>query len=233
MKTIAAALLIAAASIANAQAPDPSGHWKGTIDIPNNPADFEIDLATNARGGFIGTATAGVDSATIPLLSVSVSGRTIAFYGRSDQPFDGELSQDGQTMIGTATLNGYRLPFSMSRSGDAKIIAPPTNRAVSEALAGVWNGSLQAGGRALRLVVTITNQADGSATARVVSIDEGGMTLPLAVAENGRDVILDIRGVASSFAGTLNETGTTLAGIWTQGGASLPLTLTRAAAETR
>jgi hypothetical protein len=231
MKYIVAALLIVAASIAHAQAVDPTGHWKGTIDVPNNPTDFEMDLGRDARGELIGTLTAGMDRVTLPLLKVTVEGSSIVFYGRTDQQFHADIQSRGTALSGTATVSGYALPFSMGRSGDAKIEPPPASPAVSTQFEGAWNGTLSAGGRTLRLAVTIANQPDGSAIATSVSLDEGGLTLPSVVSQIGRTITIETRGVATKYVATVNEDGTALAGTWTQGTTSLPLTLMRATVE--
>jgi hypothetical protein len=231
MKAIATALLVIAASVVHAQTIDPTGHWKGTIEIPNNPVDFEMDLARTGRGELIGTVTAGADRVTLPLLKVTLEGSSIVFYGRTDQRFQAELLPSGKALSGTASLNGYSLPFSMGRTGDAKIDPPPTSPAVSKQLEGVWHGTLSAGEKKVRLSLTIANQPDGTALAHSVSVDEGGLTIPTVVSQSGSRVKIETRGPITSYLATLNEAGTELSGTWTQGATSLPLTMTRATVE--
>jgi hypothetical protein len=231
MKAIAAALLVISASIVHAQTIDPTGHWKGTIEIPNSSMDFEMDVARTGTGELIGTLTAGTDRVTLPLLKVTLDGSSIAFYGRTDQQFHAELLPSGKALSGTASLNGYSLPFSMGRTGDARLDPPPTSPAVSKQLEGVWNGTLSAGEKKLRLSLTIANQPDGTALAHAVSVDEGGLTIPTVVSQSGRSVKIETRGVITSYVATLNEAGTELSGTWTQGATSLPLAMTRATVE--
>src|SRR5215467_8655070 len=161
MKAIAAALLLVAASAAHAQPIDPTGHWKGTIEIPNNPVDFEMDLARDARGSLIGTLSAAADHLTVPLLKVTLEGSKLEFYGRTDQQFHADILPSGKALSGTTTLGGYTLPFSMGRTGDAKIEPAPTSSAVTKDVNGTWTGTLAADGTSLRLRVTIANQPDG------------------------------------------------------------------------
>lgn len=221
---VIAAITLLAASGAQAQ----TGHWKGTIEIPNNPADFELDIARNARGEFYGTATAGVDKVTIPLQKIAIDGRRLTFYARTDQPMQAQLSETGDVATGTATLAGYELPFTMGRTGDARLEPQPTSPTVSKELEGVWKGALVAStGAQYHFVVTIANQPGGRATATSVSVDEGGLMLHLAVAQDGANVKFSSRNVPIAFAGTLNAAGTELAGTFTQGGTSLPLAFTR------
>jgi|SRR5580765_6923218 hypothetical protein len=227
MKAFAVALLLVASTAGAQSTIDPSGHWKGTIEIPNNPTAFEIDLARTGNAGLAGTFTA-VDAVRVPLLKVTLEGQHLSFSGRSDQPFQAEIVGTGTSMSGTATVSGFSLPFSMTRTGDASLEAQPTFPAVTKELAGVWKGTLAAVGRDLRLVMTIENQADGTATGRLTSVDEGGMTLFVVVRQRGSSITAESRGIVSAFAGTLNGAGTELTGTWSQRGMSLPLSFTRA-----
>ena len=232
MKTITFVLVLLAASAALAQTPgDLSGHWKGTIEIPGNAIEFEVDLARNARGDLFGTATAGVDKVTLPLQTVALDGNELTFFARTDQPFKGEVSSRGRSVSGTATLSGYSLPFTMDRTGDATIEPRPTSPAVGKDLEGVWTGVLSGPSRQLHFVLTIANQPDGNALAHEVSVDEGRLMLYVVVKQNGRRVTIDSRGVPTSFAGDLNAGNTEISGTWTQGETRLPLTLTRATVE--
>jgi len=57
MKTIfrlvlACGSLALAATIAPAQT-DFSGHWEGTVDVPNGPTRLALDLAKNAKGVWV------------------------------------------------------------------------------------------------------------------------------------------------------------------------------------
>jgi hypothetical protein len=232
MRIIAAALLVVTASAAQAQSLSPTGHWKGTIEIPNNPMDFEMELGRNGRGELIGTLTAGADRVTLPLLKVTLTGSTLVFYGRTDQQFHADLLPSGKSPSGTAALSGYELPFSMGRAGEATIDPPPASPAVTKQLEGVWTGTLSVGSRSLRLAVTIANQPDGTALGHTVSLDEGNLTVPLVVSQSGRNVKIDTRGLVTSYVGALNDAATELSGTFTQGVTSLPLTLVRGTAET-
>jgi len=233
--SLALSLLLLTGPAADAQtAVDPTGHWKGTIDIPNHPVDFEIDLGRNARGELVGTATTpGADHGTFPLLKITLDGERVMFYGRTDQPSQGALSTSGQAIAGTFTFSGYDLPFSLSRTGEAKILPPPTSPAVSKELAGTWKGTLSAAGQEFHVVMTISNQPDGNAVAQLVSADEGGLTHFLVVAQSGSSVTIQSRSVQASFAGALDAAGTELVGTWTQETTNLPLTFTRSVAEGR
>jgi hypothetical protein len=79
----------------------------------------------------------------------------------------------------------------------------------------------------MRIVVTMANQADGTSTGTIVSPDGSGVEIPIAMTEKGESLRIDVVSVGASFVGTLSSAGTEIAGTWTQGPSSLPLTLRR------
>ena len=163
---VAIALLLASAPFARAQARvDPSGHWEGAIIIPGMDLLFELDLAKNGNGEFVGTVSNPAEHIKgLPLRALVVDGMSVSFEARRDQPLHGSLSADGKSMTGNATLSGYVLPFTLTRTGDAKILEPARSAPISKELEGTWNGTLDANGTSMHLVLTMANQADGTAT---------------------------------------------------------------------
>jgi hypothetical protein len=79
----------------------------------------------------------------------------------------------------------------------------------------------------MRLVVKMANQPDGTATGTIVSPDGSGVEIPIAMTEKGSNVTVDVTSVGASFVAVLNAAATELVGTWTQGTATLPLTLRR------
>jgi hypothetical protein len=208
---------------------DPSGHWEGSIQIPDREFAFEVDLARNGKGELSGTMNTPAEHIEgLPLRVVLVDGRSVSFNARLDQPFTGILSADGKSLSGEYTLSGYALPFSMSRTGDARMVAPARSAPIGKELEGTWNGVLDADGTSMRFVLMMANQPDGTATARLISLDEGELEVPVEVEQETSSVTLAGRAIVSSFAGALSSDGTELAGTLTQGAVTVPLTFRRA-----
>ena len=206
-----------------------SGHWKGTVQVQAMQLNFEVDIAKTPPGDLAGTI--GLPSQHIkglPLLKVALDGTVVSFYARDDQPFRGTLA--GGTVTGDMTVEGLIAPFTMTRSGEATIEAPPRNAGINKELAGTWNGALEADGRRLRLVMTLVPQADGTMLAEMTDVDEGGLKSPLRLTQEGTNLTIESVAIPAKIAGALNENGTELIGTFTQGPASLPVTLRRAAA---
>jgi hypothetical protein len=92
---------------------------------------------------------------------------------------------------------------------------------------GSWQGSLEAGGQKLRLVVTVTKSDAGAYAGKLESLDQGA-TIPIdTIAVNGDAVRLEIKSPAIVIEGALNKERTELTGTFTQGDQHLPLTLKR------
>ncbi len=225
--------LVALALPAGAQtAGDPAGHWEGAVTAPFGEIRIEVDLARNAKGEWHGAFSQPAQGMRgLPLSSVTVEGATVRFLvgaGAGASTFTGTVA-DGKTIAGDATSPLGTAPFKLTRTGDAVIEAPPRGAPVSKSLEGNWQGTLEVAGQRLRLDLRIANQADGTSQATVVSLDQGGLELPALVTEKDGAVTWEVKMTKASFAGALNADGSELAGTFTQGPGSLPLTFRRAA----
>jgi pimeloyl-ACP methyl ester carboxylesterase len=107
-------------------------------------------------------------------------------------------------------------------------LSPAAAQQPGEAVVGRWEGSLDTGAGQLPLVFNITRGDDGSLAGTLDSPNQGAFGIPVtAVSVEGSAVSLEIAAVAGGFSGTLSDDGSTIAGTWSQGPASLPLTVTR------
>jgi hypothetical protein len=225
---VAVLLLVPAASLLAQTAADPSGHWEGTIQMGNLAVKIEIDLARNSRGdvgGTFGQPAQGVKG--LPLSTVAVVSRSVRFVvkaGPEPATFQGMLSADGTSISGEAAQGGYSIPFTLRRTGDARMTPAPTSAAIGKELEGTWNGTLDVNGVQMRLIVKMANQPDGTAAGTIVSPDGSGVEIPIAMTQKASGVTIDVTSVGASYVGVLNTAGTELTGTWTQGSSALPLT---------
>lgn len=229
---IVAASLLLSVPFLRAQAPgDPSGHWEGSVQIQGTDVSIEVDLAKNAKGELAGTlGTPAQHVKGLPLMKVAVEGTSVSFHARRDQTFDGVLSADGKSISGDYTINGFSLPFNLTRTGDARMEAPAKSGPIGQELEGIWNGTLGDNGTTLRLVLTMSNQPDGTATGSIVNLDEGGLEIPIAaITQKASSLTLDLKVVGGSYSGSVNANGTELVGTYSQGALVAPLTFRRAA----
>ena len=231
---LAAMLLMRAFSLLAQPTVDPSGHWEGTINAPSMEVTIEIDLAKNAKGELAGTFGQAMENIKgLPLTTVTVEGRAIRMLlrpGAGGGTFNGTLAADGKSIAGDFVMaeGGHTIPFTLTRTGDARIAAAPKSPPIAKELEGTWNGALDLGGRHMRIVLKMANQADGTASGTLASPDGSGVDIPIAMAQKAAHFTIDVSSVGASFVGVLNAAGTELTGQWTQRGSSLPLTFTRA-----
>jgi pimeloyl-ACP methyl ester carboxylesterase len=105
---------------------------------------------------------------------------------------------------------------------------PPATMKASPAAAGIvgsWQGTLQAGPQQLRLVLKVSQNAEGMLSAKMDSVDQGAMDLPVSkISLTGNSVTFEISMVGGSYEGTWDKQKQEISGQWSQGGMSLPLT---------
>jgi hypothetical protein len=97
-------------------------------------------------------------------------------------------------------------------------------------LPGNYNGALDAGAIKLRLALSIERGANGALGGALTSVDQGGARVPVRVLPQG-DTAVRIEASGAVFQARMSANGDTLTGTWDQGGAKLPLTLVRGAAQ--
>jgi hypothetical protein len=215
---------------ARAQSVDPSGHWDGAIAIPGGEIPFQVDLAMNAQGKLAAAYSRPDDNLKgMPMINVSLDGRAIRF----DLPVDGGIRFQGILLSGGKTISGDvtaaigTAPFTLTRTGDAQMAAAPKNPPIDKGLEGTWRGTLVLPDKSLRLVLRLSNDADGTSSGSITSIDQGGIEFPLGVTQKADSLTLNTPAIGGDFyTGTLNAAGE-LAGTFTQGAATAPITFVR------
>ena len=207
----------------------PGGRWEGTIETPNGDLKIEVDLKNDADAGWIGTISIPEQKlAGFRLRDIKVKDNAVTFGMKipGDPTFEGTLAKEGGKISGEMTQGGTTMPFSMNRTGEAKVEKPPRNAALSKELVGTWEGTLDAKGKQFRLRFVLSNQ-DGAGTAALFSLDQGNAEFPIErinVADTR--VTLEVPIIHGKFSGDLK--GKQLVGTWTQGPAEFPLTITKA-----
>jgi len=214
-------------------ASDPSGHWEGAIAAPTGEVRIELDLARSAAGELAGTF--GQPERKLkgfPLSTVSMKDAVISFElaAGSNARFQADVAADGRSMSGTFEGFGGPLPFKLTRTGEARTYPAPTSAAVTKELEGSWNGRIDVDG-GLRLILKVTNRPDGTSTGVIVSVDQGGFEMPVAISQKGTAVTLDVPMVGASYVATLNDEGELVGTYKTAQGQELPLNFIREAAK--
>lgn len=205
-----------------------AGHWSGAVQVPEQEIKVEIDLVRDAGGAWAGAISIPVQNLkSMPLSAIKVERDSVAFALKGvpgDPVFTGKLAEDGKSIAGDFSQGGGAAPFKLTRTGDGKVNPPLKSTAIAKGLEGTWQGSLEAGGETLRLVVKLSNGADG-ATGSMISLDQGNAEFPIsAIAQEKSHLKLDIPAIGAKYEG--DWSANTITGKWSQG-ASIPFTLHR------
>jgi hypothetical protein len=223
-RSVGAAVLFA--SLACAQA-GPDGHWEGTLKGDRGDIGVSLDLARNAKAQWIASMGVPPDVKGLVVTDVAVEGKSVKFTAAELMMTRFDLTLDASGILkGTYSSREGPLPVEFKRTGEAKVELIPASPAVSKELQGDWEGSLQMGNRAFRMIFHFKNQTDNTVTATIDTPDTKAMGLPLNdVKQTGQKVEFGIRVAHASFQGTLNQEGTELAGQFMHESEGVPMTL--------
>ncbi len=239
---LAASLLSAPASATPSAAPSaappvsqegPSGVWEGAIEVPNQSLGVIVTLRDGGDGTWAGTIDIPAQNlAEFPLSDVAVNDGAVTFRMAGvpgDPAFRGTWDAAGETISGDFEQGGAVFPFRLTRTGDAETVeSTGVDPELAAKVVGTWSGRLDAGGQVLRLAFHIQAAADGSLSGTMDSPDQGQTGLGLSsVSFDGTTFRADLTYAGAYFEGNLSADGSEIAGSWNQGGASLPLTVTK------
>lgn len=227
---VVAAILLCSAAFA--QEGPAAGHYEGMIQSPDREAKFSIDLEKTAAG-YSGYLSMVQGPRELPLELV-VNGDSVTFKLKVPNPpsFEGKWDKAANTIKGTVTGPNGSVPFELTRTGEARKINITPSTPLGPEFVGTWEGTLQAGGRSLRLQVHLKQGPDGKAQGHMVSLDQGASEIVITtITQEGNKLEFEVRMVNGAYKGTLNEAKTEITGEWTQGGRTLPLNLKKAAAK--
>ena len=224
---VTAALLLSMPAL-SAQTADVAGHYEGSMSSPAGGMTLEIDLTRTPNGEMAGTLTIPAQKLTgFPLANVIVKGKDVSFDIATSGGgyFRGELGANG--ISGEFSMQMGAFPLDFQRSGEARLYPAPVGAHLGKELEGEWKGTIEVDG-GMRVTVTLANQADGTSRGSFVSVDENNLTVPVAIAQNGATLTLTLPMIGSSYVGSLNASGTEVAGTYTTSrGLALPLSLKR------
>ena len=93
---------------------------------------------------------------------------------------------------------------------------------------GIWLGIIEVSGVKLRLALKVTKDSTGALSAKLDSIDQGANNLQMnSISQQGNSVHFEAKEMGLSYDGTLNDSGTEIAGTLKQGPGSMPVIFKR------
>jgi len=208
-----------------------SGHWEGTIQIPEHEFSITIDLARDSKGEWAGSMSVlGSSSKDVPLTAIRVQDTEVRFSANlpENASFEGRLSGDAGKLSGTVSNFEGSAPFELVRRGDARVKVPPPSSPLSSEFAGEWDGVLGNAGKhvGLNLIAGEDGTAAGILTATGTGAG-GKVKIPVTtVMISNRQLQLEVRAVSGTYRGSLGMSGE-ISGEWLQGDTRVPLTFKR------
>lgn len=179
-------------------------------------------------------------SRDIPVTSITITNPVVRVEIKAiGGVFQGILGRNASEIAGTWQQGGTKLPLVLKRTDKPGAIAQSKDpakdyRARKDSdLQGHWKGTLaiklgEDRQLELRLIVKISEAADGTFSGALDSVDQGAKNIPIsAILFNKPALRFEVDGIGGLYEGDLNNDGAEITGTWTQGGRSLPLTLKR------
>jgi hypothetical protein len=108
------------------------------------------------------------------------------------------------------------------------LLSVAMTRAAAPAAIGDWDGKIDTGSSILRVVVHISQAADGKLTGSLDSPDQGAKGIAIgSVTYKEPDLHFAIESLGSSYDGKMNKDNSEITGEWMQSGITLPLVFKR------
>jgi uncharacterized protein len=219
-------LSLALMTAAPADAQTIAGDWQGTLAVGGATLRLVFHFTPDEKGGFTATFDSPDQGARgIPVASVSLANSSLKLELPTIMAsYEGTVNDGAAAIAGSFSQGGMSFPLNLSRP--AAVVAVKRVPKPSD-IDGDWEGRLNAGGASIRAVFHIVTFEDGM-TATMDSPDQGATGVPVgAVRRTGSTLELEMKQIAGGYSGTIDASLTTIDGMWTQGGNSLPLVLTR------
>ena len=150
------------------------GSWQGTLEAGGTKLRLVLTVTKSDAGAYAGKLDSLDQGATIPIDTITVNGDAVRLEMKSvEAVFEGVLNKERTELTGTFTQGGQEFPLTFKRSEQAAVKPPP-----AKDFEGSWQGTLEAGGQKLRLVVTVTKSDAGVYAGKFDSLDQGA-TIPI------------------------------------------------------
>jgi pimeloyl-ACP methyl ester carboxylesterase len=261
MKTLCMTIVLALPlCAAPAHAQNVEGDWQGTLQVYSVNFRLNLHVSQDDKGGLAATLDSpdmgarGIEASSVKLKKSSFKFEIPAYNGL----FEGRVSTDESTIVGTWYQGEVTVPITFKRRGDPPAAnnrpapatataanptppqnppaAAPAQAAVpvttsSSGIEGIWLGALQGGGGIkIRLQLHVERDAAGTLTVKMDSLDQGANGISTSnVFLHDSTFHFEIQGGGITYEGTLNAPKDEISGTFSQHGAAQPLTFKHSA----
>jgi hypothetical protein len=214
------------------------GDWEGILKIHAAELRMVLHVMKDEKGGLKATLDSldqnvyGVPVTSIILIDSNLKfDLQIDMFDMQKHSYGGKVKADGTGISGIWKLTepqftrGFSFPLEFTRM---KANAQAKERVLKPSdIDGDWEGDLEIGPVILHIVTY-----ENGMTANLDSPDQNAIGLPATkIARDGAKLKFEMKQIAASFEGTINQELTAISGTWTQVGSREPLTLERRTTE--
>jgi hypothetical protein len=252
---IAAIALLCAIAPTRAQEVSATGAWQGTLNVFGTSMRLTLRVSQDDKGALSGVISSpdmgvgGTDVSGVKQKKTSLKFDIPAYNGS----FEGKISDDGQTILGTWYIGEQTLPITFRRlssapSPSASAQRAPRPAATPETTADpkaspttvapkipvveeIWLGTYQTpSGSKLSMRLHVSHDANGVPSVKMDSINEGVNGIRTSnVSITDTSLHFEIPAADITYTGTLNATHDEMTGPFSRSGGAQPLTFKRSA----
>jgi hypothetical protein len=232
---------VAVKMVRSAKAPDIQGAWAGIFEIKEAKVKAPVLYKITRENGsyhavgvnpYRGAVEIPMDKLIYHFPSVHMERMAVGFI------YDANLNPKTMEMSGTWKVGKISGPLTLKLNAFPDAFPGPLAESdyaprKDSDVQGYWQGTLQAGKTPLRVALKIAERTNGVFRAVFNSLDQGGLDIEAtAVTCHAPTLKAEFGGIGGAFEGTVDSGDRVITGNWTQGNATLPLTLERANAQT-
>lgn len=256
-----AAIALLCAAPSRAQEVTATGAWQGNLNILGSSMRLTLRVTQDDKGALYGTISSpdmgigGMDVSGVKLKKTTLKFDIPQYNGS----FEGKISEDGQTIIGSWYVGEQELPITFRRlaaapqsvpgaphgvravgpepavnpNGSANSASTPTTVAPKiPVVEELWTGTYQTpSGAKLKMQLHISHDANGAVSVKMDSLNESVKGIATSNASmTDSKLHFEIPAADIAYTGTLNATHDEMTGPFSRSGGSQPLTFTRSGA---
>jgi hypothetical protein len=208
-----------------------SGHWEGSVQIPDRELKLIVDLAQQKGGTWTGSITIpGLNVKGASLADIAVKDSDASFSLKSsgrglEADFKGHLTADN-TLAGDFLQAGNTAPFVLKRSGDAQVESPARSTAIAKEMEGEWKGDYELNGYARHVTLKLANRGEEGASAELVIVGKKINNLPVDLVTQEENLLtIDSHQTGMGIEGRFKKETGEIKGVVIQGTIEAPLVL--------
>jgi len=108
------------------------------------------------------------------------------------------------------------------------LIVLASKAAAAPGIAGDWEGTIDAGGTTLHVVLHVVQDKDGKLSVAIDSPDQGASGIAItAITYKEPDLHFEVESISGSYDGKMNKENSQITGDWKQGGGTIALAFKR------